>query len=437
MVDADKTGKTLSSQLFSQIGLPAFIISTFFPHLMHTLSRYPRLVRLLSLPLALWIGWEFLSAKLSTLWYTLMSTAMSSVCIDSGDGSLHASFCRLLLSKKLMDSHREMSAASTQYLRNHVNQGHYFAQQLGSGNLIFNSLNKLHFFWHNGRLFVLTVERKEKYLYSSNLTIWTFGWSPEPIRKMLDEAYAGAMKKNGRVLTQIYVPYEGRSWTQRCAKPRRPLGSVYLADGQKKMLLNDMGEYLDDKTVRWYEDRGIPHRRGYLFHGKPGTGKTTLALALAGHFQLQVYMLSLLDNDVTDNTLLMLFQSIGRGKLILLEDVDCAGIERRPTGPSKPRYKKPKAKSSPDGGPGVTLSGLLNAIDGAGAPEGHVLIMTTNKPDSLDEALVRAGRVDVRVEFCNATRSQLRDIFINMYGKFHRNPLPPKYSNRCLLTPFL
>jgi SpoVK/Ycf46/Vps4 family AAA+-type ATPase len=63
----------------------------------------------------------------------------------------------------------------------------------------------------------------------------------------------------------------------------------------------------------------------------------------------------------------------------------------------------------------VSLSGLLNAIDGVAAPEGHILIMTTNKPEKLDEALVRSGRISVRVSFEKATGEQAKDIFMRMY----------------------
>jgi mitochondrial chaperone BCS1 len=133
----------------------------------------------------------------------------------------------------------------------------------------------------------------------------------------------------------------------------------------------------------------------------------------------------------------MLFQSLRSGVIVLLEDVDSAGLGReapdefigpgwdnpliRPAKITDPddmdaselrkvlREKMRPPKSS------VTLSGLLNSIDGAGAPEGHILIMTSNKPESLDDALVRAGRVDVRVKFDYASKSQTRDIFANMY----------------------
>jgi chaperone BCS1 len=71
----------------------------------------------------------------------------------------------------------------------------------------------------------------------------------------------------------------------------------------------------------------------------------------------------------------------------------------------------------------------LNAIDGAGAPEGHILVMTTNAPDALDEALIRPGRVDMKLEFSKATRGQVKDIFMNMYKTIPSfEPSPSKKS---------
>ena len=85
--------------------------------------------------------------------------------------------------------------------------------------------------------------------------------------------------------------------------------------------------------------------------------------------------------------------------------------------PQSPRSQEKQRKQSK-----VTLSGILNAIDGASAPTGHLLIMTTNHPENLDDALIRPGRVDFIVEFSYATREQIRDVFLKL---FKPNPKKP------------
>ena len=64
---------------------------------------------------------------------------------------------------------------------------------------------------------------------------------------------------------------------------------------------------------------------------------------------------------------------------------------------------------------GISLSGLLNVIDGIASQEGRVLIMTTNKVSSLDAALLRPGRVDLRVHFELASKKQAEDLFLQTF----------------------
>ena len=77
-----------------------------------------------------------------------------------------------------------------------------------------------------------------------------------------------------------------------------------------------------------------------------------------------------------------------------------------------------KRKSKKRGNNKLTLSGLLNALDGPGATEGHLLFMTTNHKDKLDKALIRPGRIDYDLEFKCVTRGQVRRLFSYFYSDF-------------------
>jgi chaperone BCS1 len=63
----------------------------------------------------------------------------------------------------------------------------------------------------------------------------------------------------------------------------------------------------------------------------------------------------------------------------------------------------------------VTFSGLLNALDGVTSSEGHIVLMTTNHPEKLDPALVRPGRVDVRIHLAKPDADQLRRLYARFY----------------------
>lgn len=279
-------------------------------------------------------------------------------------------------------------------------------------------------------------------------------------------------------------------WNRVTRRPIRPMNTVVLDAKEKHDVLRDMNEYLHPRTPSWYASRGIPLRRGYLFHGPPGTGKSSFSFALAGVFGIDIYVISLQDNSVSEEDLATLFSKLPRRCVVLLEDIDTAGL-RRPDDDSEDGSKKKKdgkgdmaekeeaeakddkekeekeekkskkgkkskkderkddseSDSDSDGDssssedearrkkktkktkrrhaavPGsakiviepISLSGLLNAIDGVASHEGRILIMTTNKPESLDEALIRPGRVDVQVGFRNASSEQAAELFHRMY----------------------
>lgn len=178
----------------------------------------------------------------------------------------------------------------------------------------------------------------------------------------------------------------GHEWRQfGHPKKQRPLDSVVLDSGISDRIVNDCEEFINN--VKWYSDRGIPYRRGYLLYGPPGCGKSSFITALAGELERGICVLNLSDRMLTDDRLNHLLAVAPQETIILLEDIDAVFVSREETKEVKAAYQ---------GLNSVTLSGLLNALDGVASSEGRILFMTTNYLDRLDPALIRPGRVDYK-----------------------------------------
>ncbi|KAI1423763.1 BCS1 N terminal-domain-containing protein [Xylaria sp. FL1777] len=335
----------------------------------------------------------------------------------------------------------------------------------------------LHSFWWKGQYFRL--HRKKESIFDDaagagfsgfkdkeDLMVSCLWRSPEPIKQLLAHAKEQYYSDHqARTIVKrpcpVYMRRARHNWQQVANRPVRDMKTVVLDQNQKLQVLADINEYLHPETPLWYANRGIPLRRGYLFHGPPGTGKTSLSFALAGVFGLDIHVISLLEPTLTEEDLSSLFSTLPRRCVVLLEDIDTAGLRRpveevraaeraskkekenkedsdKTTSNDIKELAKVLKKDSEDQKKGISLSGLLNAIDGVASHEGRVLIMTTNVPESLDEALIRPGRVDLQVEFTFATKEQAKELFIRMYegdqGRPHHVDSKPALNGNAVLN---
>ncbi|KAH9177300.1 P-loop containing nucleoside triphosphate hydrolase protein [Lactarius sanguifluus] len=236
---------------------------------------------------------------------------------------------------------------------------------------------------------------------------------------------------------QIYFADSYGSWRYTDSRHKRPLSSIVLNPGVKEMLVADAKDFL--KSEKWYADRGIPFRRGYLLYGVPGSGKSSLIHALAGELTLDIYVVSLSSSWINDSTLTTLMGRVPSRCIVLLEDLDAAFTrsvsrskdkdkdkdkkksdsksdnEEESTSSSSGRSRRNRNKENLSDVNTLTLSGLLNALDGVAAAEGRILFATTNHLDQLDPALCRPGRMDVWIEFKNASKFQAEHLFRNFF----------------------
>jgi chaperone BCS1 len=245
------------------------------------------------------------------------------------------------------------------------------------------------------------------------ISISCVGRSPKVLREFFDECRVEYLKQIQRK-TSVFEHGEG-GWKKTRARDIRPISTVIMDEDEKELVLKDIEDFLQQETRRWYTSRGMPYRRGYLLFGPPGTGKSSFSLSIAGQYELDIYVLNL--SGVNDNSLNHLFAELPQQCVILLEDVDAAGAARTDDG--ERAEKKGGSKS------GLTLSGLLNALDGVTSQEGRILIMTTNHIEHLDDALIRPGRVDRKVFFRLADKKMSSQLFRTIFKQTpedHRSP---------------
>jgi chaperone BCS1 len=245
------------------------------------------------------------------------------------------------------------------------------------------------------------------------ITIYTLDMSV--LSKLVEEArlrYIEASKPH--VTIHSGDPNFGHLFTNVKQKPRRPLNTLILEDGVVDSLIEDVVDFL--KMEDWYIEAGIPHRRGYLLHGPPGVGKTSTIYAVAGELGLEIYTLSLASSAVDDGFILRAMSSIPKRSIVLIEDIDCAFLPREEL--KGPQFTPlPLWNPSPVYPPGInpncriTLSGLLNMLDGVGSEEGKIFFATTNHIERLDPALLRPGRIDRKIQYKLATKCQALALF--------------------------
>lgn len=150
---------------------------------------------------------------------------------------------------------------------------------------------------------------------------------------------------------------------------------------------------------------GIAHRRGYLLHGPPGTGKTTMIMILAFRLKMNLCVMDLNESNLTDAILRDRVANAPENSIILLEDVDCAvSVNTSASTTSNASYMTTGNK--------LTLSGILSLLDGQlGVRSGRIFVLTTNHVELLPRALIRPGRCDFARKIDLASTAQLVFVF--------------------------
>jgi DNA polymerase III delta prime subunit len=278
------------------------------------------------------------------------------------------------------------------------------------------------------------------------------------------ETHVGSPSSNNGIMDK-YITFSKMHF-----HTNKTFDNVFFTD--KEVLKNRVHHFLNNRD--WYNKRGIPYTLGFMFHGGPGTGKTSTIKAIANASQRHVFNVKL--GDVKTNTQLRnLFQSeyvqvldpvSGKKekyiipimkRLYVIEDIDSmadivrkrsdkkqnSGVSTRGGNVASSKllnslkrqlfeaqndYNNPERKIKLEADikeveeelerqatDAITLSSLLDVLDGTYEIPDRMFCITTNDPDTLDPAFIRPGRVDMIVKFSNATHEIMVGMFSNFY----------------------
>lgn len=239
----------------------------------------------------------------------------------------------------------------------------------------------------------------------------------------------------------------------------RKLKNVY-GDDSMNIVKNRIDFFINNK--KWYENKGIPYTIGFLLHGPPGCGKTSLIKALANELQRHVVNIRLTDDMTSDQ-----FQNIFYNdsikvqnnvnveeyhipidkQIIVFEDIDATSnivwdrklieIDNEIQHEKEENNLQIKQKKENK----IKLSDILNVLDGIIETPGRIIIFTSNYPEKLDKALIRPGRIDVNIKFDYVTPEHIKQIidglitnnfYVDDFSHVPRNLLTPAEISSCV-----
>ena len=236
-------------------------------------------------------------------------------------------------------------------------------------------------------------------------------------------------KKKIKGTIKIYY-YKSDWWNLFSITNKRPLNTLYLKENERDNLIDSIETFFSPEEKRDYLEFGVPYKRVIFLYGVPGSGKTTTINCIASHFDCDIHIIPL-STDMTDQKLVDAFSSVNDEetkanfkKIIVIEDIDCVFSDRKEGDCMKN---------------GVTLQGLLNCLDGFTSLEGGLIFITANRPEVLDEAMIRSCRVDYKLELDYADTYQTETMYkrllpeqIENFDKFYKSIRHKKYTTAML-----
>ena len=196
--------------------------------------------------------------------------------------------------------------------------------------------------------------------------------------------------------------WSGYCWSYDSSIPKRSFDSIFLKKESLNKIKDPIAKFLNKDVYKEYCKHGIPYKMNIMLHGPPGTGKTSIIHSIASECDANICVLNI-NSELKEDGMIEAISQVNedsKRSILVLEDIDCIFIERKANDALKNH---------------ITMNGILNCLDGFNNPEGLIVIMTTNFPDKLDDALMRSGRIDLDVEMTYLDKFQAKNMFLSFF----------------------
>lgn len=280
-----------------------------------------------------------------------------------------------------------------------------------------------HYVWWRKHLFIVVKgvkgedKGRERLQY---LRITMLGWNHDLLAEFVRTATSRPARLDRGPM--VYV-LDGSDWKRQYNVPKRSLGSVFLDEEVKDQIRVTMEGFLASRE--WFAAKHMTYKLSYMFHGEPGTGKTSLIRAIAHEYQLDMYIVDLANTSM--RSLSAAFNEIRHSKskrpvLVVFEDVDSSGVTKSRGGKPPKDITHLGAMMAEEGEEAkltletggladsedslslsdlfsdANIGTLLNILDGVIPLDNIIFAMSTNHINKIDPAILRPGRTDYQIE---------------------------------------